>query len=70
MTREQAIEQVAARMVHRHRVAVNRPELRAVVDEKYPAANYQMKELPQRDYVFSGADVLELEREMRRRMRV
>jgi hypothetical protein len=71
MIRDQAVTQVWIRMQRFQKWCIVQAEsVQAVVDEKYPRDNYRTKEEPNRDYAFGIPDVLELEREMRRRLKV
>lgn len=72
MTREEAAAQVIIRMLRHGGKAryLDLSDARRLIDEKYPREIYRTKEHPHRDHNFASADVLEMEREMRRRLRI
>lgn len=68
MTRDQAVIQVCARLPRLRPIPTE--QVKAAIDEMYPRDNYRTKQEPTRDYKFGIPDVLEIEREVRRRMKV
>lgn len=67
MTRDECKAQVLARLP----IALGRAaEVDAILSGSYPRDAYRTEGHPERDYNFSHADVMELERAMRRRLRI